>query len=681
MGGFELERSTANREIWIDAAKGVGILLVVAAHTAGAGSDPWDPVIANAILLFHMPLFFVISGYVYKPADRTQLFWKKIASLAVPYLAFLLVLTLAVISRRTLLGDYPARWELREMAVNDILGGMRLWRDFGVFWFVTCLFFTQVIYNEIATWTRSPGSPRMLGFVALCVALGYAIQFEWPMNRSPWAVAAVPIALCCYWFGHLLRTYQFRPGALWSFVAPVGALAFAGAASGADIQFNMKYSIFGPPVLGLLIALALSLTILMLVRKAATVEKLAVPMAKLGKASLVIMFLHQFFQFSLRDLGVSNEAVIMAAAVSGPFAIYLLLKSYAWLSPWFLGTGAGAPGRAIAWLRNGVDWRVARYQYGVIRFAKPYAAHALIALRWPLRGKGRPHGLPGDLVVSLTSYPKRFPTLHLTLRCLLSQTVAPDRVILWITAEDAAQLPASVTDLKSQGLEIRFCKDMRSYKKIVPALLAFPTAYIVTADDDVYYSQRWLEQLVERASERTVVCHRAHSVAFDDAGRIEPYSKWSFDVSETQGMLFPTGVGGVLYGPRSLSPETVDEDKFTNLCPQGDDIWLFWMGRRVGSTYIKTKRPWVEFPWKGSQASALHLTNVGTGRNDEQISKVTSHYGLPAARGLSSDQLRRLPFSPEEMVARIREEIGSKGILTGDESRRLWTQGSAADHK
>lgn len=144
-------------------------------------------------------------------------------------------------------------------------------------------------------------------------------------------------------------------------------------------------------------------------------------------------------------------------------------------------------------------------------------------------------------------------------------------------------------------------------------------------------------------------------------------------------MLFPTGVGGVLYGPKSLSPETVDEDKFTNLCPQGDDIWLFWMGRRVGSTYIKTRHRWVELPWRGSQASALHLSNVGAGRNDEQIGKVTSHYGLPAARGLSPDQLRR--FSAEEMVARIQEAIDIKGVLTGDESRLVWTQDSAGDHR
>ncbi|TPM02112.1 acyltransferase family protein [Mesorhizobium sp. B2-3-10] len=665
-----------NREVWLDAAKGVGILLVVSAHIAGAGSSWWDGAFANAVLLFHMPLFFVISGYVYKPADRSQLFWKKVTSLLVPYVAFLSFLTIAVIARNILLHEAPAPWELREMVVNDLLGGMRLWQDFGVFWFVTCLFLTQIVYNEAATWAKGPGTLRMVGFIAVCIVLGYAIQTHWPMNRSPWAVAAVPIALCCYWFGDLLRTHQFRLRTLSLFVATVGVVALAVAANGADIQFNMKYSIFGPPVVGLLIALALSVTVLMLVRRAAAIAAISAPMAKLGEASLVIMFLHQFFHFSLRSVGVANEAVILLAAVFGPYVIYLLLKRSAWLSPWFLGTGTGAPARAIAWIRNGLGWRLEQYRADAVRSLKPEVAKALIALRWPLRRKGRPHSLSADLIVSLTSYPKRFSTLHLTLRCLLTQTVAPDRIILWVTAEDAGQLPASVTDLKSHGLEIRFCRDIRSYKKIVPALLAFPTAYIVTADDDVYYSAKWLEELVEHADERTVVFHRGHAVAFDDGGQIAPYNKWKYDVADTAGMLFPTGVGGVLYGPKSLSPEAVDEEMFTKLCPQGDDLWLFWMGRRVGSTYVKTPGRWIEFPWKGSQDSALHLSNVGAGRNDHQISELASHFGVPHINGLSREDLARLPFSGEQMLATIQKAVDKKGVLTPEESRQLWTTGS-----
>src|SRR3954453_22025150 len=77
------------------------------------------------------------------------------------------------------------------------------------------------------------------------------------------------------------------------------------------------------------------------------------------------------------------------------------------------------------------------------------------------------HGLPGKLIVSLTSYLPRFATLALTLRGLLDQSVAADRTILWLTREDRRNLPPDVISLVDYGLEIRECEDWRSYKKLV----------------------------------------------------------------------------------------------------------------------------------------------------------------------------------------------------------------------
>ena len=118
-----------------------------------------------------------------------------------------------------------------------------------------------------------------------------------------------------------------------------------------------------------------------------------------------------------------------------------------------------------------------------------------LALRWALRHK--PHWLPGRLVVSLTSYPKRFKGLATTLKTLLSQEVRPDFVVLWIYKDDAHLLPPNVLRLRSKGLSIRIVDvDMRSYLKLVPALAEFDDAYIVTADDDIYYPRDWLSMLV-----------------------------------------------------------------------------------------------------------------------------------------------------------------------------------------
>src|SRR5438445_5466095 len=166
-------------------------------------------------------------------------------------------------------------------------------------------------------------------------------------------------------------------------------------------------------------------------------------------------------------------------------------------------------------LRHAAGWRLAKLrQLGAALFSRTIARSALF-FRWRLSWPGRTHRLPGELIVSLTSYPARYATLPLTLKCLLAQSIKADKTILWIAHEDMASLPKSITDLQARGLEIRPCKNVRSYKKIIPALAAFPNAFIATADDDVYYSSHWPEKMVSLAGNNTIVCHRADMVSFD----------------------------------------------------------------------------------------------------------------------------------------------------------------------
>src|SRR5690554_2891317 len=90
----------------------------------------------------------------------------------------------------------------------------------------------------------------------------------------------------------------------------------------------------------------------------------------------------------------------------------------------------------------------------------------------------REHDLDAPLIVSVTSYPKRFDVLSLTLMCLLKQTIRPDMVILWVAEDDLKQLPEDVLSMQMQGLKICQTEDIRSYKKLIPALQEMPNAYI-----------------------------------------------------------------------------------------------------------------------------------------------------------------------------------------------------------
>lgn len=76
-----------NRLIWIDYAKLIGIILVVVGHI-----NPDNNFILPYIYSFHMPLFFILSGYLEKDNTSLQNTIKTSARmLLVPYLFFCLV--------------------------------------------------------------------------------------------------------------------------------------------------------------------------------------------------------------------------------------------------------------------------------------------------------------------------------------------------------------------------------------------------------------------------------------------------------------------------------------------------------------------------------------------------------------------------------------------------------------
>ena len=255
--------------------------------------------------------------------------------------------------------------------------------------------------------------------------------------------------------------------------------------------------------------------------------------------------------------------------------------------------------------------------------------------RFPSVVAKRSHGLRAPLQIVLTSYPPRFADLALTIRSLLDQTVAADRIALWVAREDRGSIPAEVEMLRQHGLEILTCKDLRSYKKLIPSLRDSPSAYHVTADDDVYYPPSWLDSLVSVAGVRqsSVVAARAHLARTWADGTLKPYADWQLATDELQARdertrLFPTGVGGILYPPNAFAYEVFNEAAFFELCPFGDDVWFFWMTRLAGVEQVRA-RDWFDVvEWPRSQRVALANENLHNNRNDVYIRAMEMRYGL-----------------------------------------------------
>lgn len=244
------------------------------------------------------------------------------------------------------------------------------------------------------------------------------------------------------------------------------------------------------------------------------------------------------------------------------------------------------------------------------------------------------------LVVSITSYPARMYDLHLCLYSLLTQTHKPDKVVLWLAEEQfpmrEADVPRKVLALREFGLEIRWCPDYRSHKKIIPSLRAFPQAAIVTADDDLFYPEDWLEKLwvsYQNAGETGIHAHRCHRIRLKK-DKVTPYQQWEKCIQEGSNspLLFPTSGGGVLYAPGSLHPDVTDVQKAMALCPAADDVWQWGMGVLQGSCVQVVPEPVSDITYTNPMREArlnadgtLYSTNT-SGGNDAQVDALLGVY-------------------------------------------------------
>jgi hypothetical protein len=241
----------------------------------------------------------------------------------------------------------------------------------------------------------------------------------------------------------------------------------------------------------------------------------------------------------------------------------------------------------------------------------------------------------GKLIVSLTTYPARWNIVYVTIESLMRQTIKPDSIVLWLSAEEAQydNIPDNLKRLESRGLDIRFVdENLKSYKKLIYSLDCYLGCNIITCDDDVLYPKDFISGLVKASmmNPGCIVAYRCTVMSKIDNKALTPYLTWPNAGSPGPSLtLFPTGNGGILYPPGSLHSEVLNKKAFIDLCPLADDVWFKAMALINETKVVMVNDSSIEFPTvNGTQDSALWHENVIKNRNDEQLKKVFDFYKL-----------------------------------------------------
>ncbi len=201
--------------------------------------------------------------------------------------------------------------------------------DLGVMWFVTCLFLATVAYEGLRLRLGEPASWPFVAAMAGILAVAYPVA---PLSL-PWNAAVVPMALVFMWMGEVWRRFYPAVAAAGrsSFAAPATLAWLAGAATLAILglllarPFDMKFGLYGTPVLSVAAAAGCIHVVAVGCRGLSRRAWFNHVFSPLGRASLVIFFLHRFFILHLED-DLPLSAVV-AVALLVPFAVFVLLHA------------------------------------------------------------------------------------------------------------------------------------------------------------------------------------------------------------------------------------------------------------------------------------------------------------------------------------------------------------------
>ncbi len=193
-----------NRLDYIDILKGFGIILMVLGHM-WFGHFNYE----TYLYAFHMPLFFLISGYLFKaPENLGVSIRKKMRSLLVPYFVFGFIYFFAwLILNYPSAGDWP--YHLKGVLLLSVEGIPYE----SALWFLMVLFWVWLLYTLLQ---RSIKDPWVLALVVILISAVGSLWGNHVPFLLPWGWQNAMAVLLFFWLGHQFRSLQERSPVLHS---------------------------------------------------------------------------------------------------------------------------------------------------------------------------------------------------------------------------------------------------------------------------------------------------------------------------------------------------------------------------------------------------------------------------------------------------------------------------------
>lgn len=312
------------REKWVDDVKVIACILVVLGHffqsMTKANILPENDLYGwfnTTIYYFHVPLFFICSGYLYQKYSKVNSVgsWcknvaKKALALGVPYATFT-----------------TATWVLKKVfssSVNDQIGGLGntlLLHPTAPYWYLYALFFIFLVTPTFSS-VKSAAVGLIVALAAKVLILtgGYSVYaVSTVLSNEIWFV--IGMSICS--FNVQLKGRKIQGTIFGLLFVILSIVVYTAKISGSAISF----------AIGLLVCVA----VIMMV--AGFEEKFGRGMKLLAKYTMPIFLMHTLFAAPLRSIlmkiGIENAVihVVLGLVISfaGPIIAAWIMKKTKWL--------------------------------------------------------------------------------------------------------------------------------------------------------------------------------------------------------------------------------------------------------------------------------------------------------------------------------------------------------------
>lgn len=189
--------SDKKRELWIDMAKGCGILLIIGGHLFK--KITW---FMNFAYSFHVPLFFLVSGYLFRKKPVKVFMKKSLTGFVIPYVALGAIVVYCDAYAKTFL---KPNGKLFEVNCHHYLMRMVYQQRYSTLWFLACLLVVEIAFYLIM---HISDRDSIQGIFVALIFIGGIVYLKSSSKALYYNVDAAMMMMPFFWVGHLLKKHD-----------------------------------------------------------------------------------------------------------------------------------------------------------------------------------------------------------------------------------------------------------------------------------------------------------------------------------------------------------------------------------------------------------------------------------------------------------------------------------------